>query len=152
MTDIDEAGKESKLGCFQTASKRVMKRKHSETIENHQKVPKKSFLSSISEIFGFKKPSNEAPKSILSQNNGNRGEQNYSYQHDGFSSINVTNETVEQKHEIPKKRVKFDEENLIVSSITYQRHQSEVQRMMFHPKTEEKSMMTKLIDYTSNLF
>lgn len=152
MTDIDEVGKGNKFGCFQTASNRILKRKHSESNENEQKIPKKSFLSSIGEKLGFQRPSNTAPKSILTQNNVNQGEMNYSYQHDGFSAFNVTNDEVEQEHEIPKKRVKFDEDNLIVSSITYQRQQSQVQRMMFHPKTEEKSLMSKLIDYTANLF
>lgn len=59
----------------------------------------------------------------------------------------------ELEHDFPpKKRVKFDEENLIVSSITYQR-QTEAQRHMFDPKHDEhKSFITKFIDFTANLF
>lgn len=156
-TDIDKVGKEEKLGCFQTASRRILKRKHSETEENIPKQQKRSFFSTIGAKLGFSRSSNNRPKSILSPTGSNRcapsGEVNRSYQHD-YSSF-VTN-GVEQEHEIhPKKRVKFDEENLIFSSITYQRKQTETQTAihLFEPATAEtKSIFSKFINYTANLF
>ena len=158
MTDIDEAGKDGKLGCFQTASRRILKRKHSESVENISKQHKKSFFSTIGEKLGFSRPVSDLPKSILSPNGSNRqtrsGEVNHSYQHD-YNSFGVTNE-MEYEHEFPpKKRVKFDEENLIVSSITFQRKQIESKAALhiFKPAAEEnKSILSKIINFTANLF
>jgi hypothetical protein len=52
--------------------------------------------------------------------------------------------------------VKFDEENLIVSSITYQRQQAEVRKLAENRRRRvesgEKSMFSKFIDFTANLF
>lgn len=157
VTDIDNVGKESTLGCFQTASKRILKRKYSEVEESESKSSKKSFFASIGEKFGFTRAVNDPPRSILSPNNGNRrgmsGETNRSYLHD-YHSFNVTNE-VNREHELhPKKRVKFDEENLIFSSITYQRQQDEAQFMMPHPiiPDDNKSIFSKFVNFTANLF
>lgn len=160
MTDIDDVGKESKLGCFQTSSKRLLKRKHSEIEELEPKAQKKSIFASIGERFGFTQASIEPPKSILSPNGINRreftlsGEMNRSYLPHDYHSFDVTNE-VEQEHDIhPKKRVKFDEENLIFSSITYQRQQDEAQFMMPRPmiQDEKKSIFSKFVNFTANLF
>lgn len=157
MTDIDKVGKKDKLGCFQTASRRILKRKHSETEEKILKPQKRSIFSTIGEKLGFSRPANKPPKSILSPSGSNRiasGEVNHSYQHD-YNSFGMTNE-VEQEHETPlKKRVKFDEENLIFSSITYQRKQTKQPAAVhvFQPSAEEnKSIFSKFIDYTANLF
>lgn len=149
MNDIDKVGKE---GCFQAATRRIRKRKHSEMEENPPKVEKKSIFVTISEKLGF---SREPQRTVLSPNGGNRrrGELNYSFEHDAYGF--VTNEM--ENHEVhPKKRVKFDEENLIVSSITYQRQQAQVQRLAEtyskEEKRDEKSMLSKIIDFTANLF
>lgn len=147
VTDIDTVGK---VGCFQSAARRIRKRKHSEMEENPPKLEKKSIFATISEKFGF---SRETTRSILTPSGSNRfqvsaGEMNHSYQHEDYASF-VTNEP--EIH--PKKRVKFDEENLIVSSITYQRQQTQVQRLA-QPKTadESESIFTKFVNFTANLF
>lgn len=160
MTSIDEAGKDSKLGCFQTASKRILKRKHSDSEENAPKQSRKSIFSTISEKLGFSRPPTPAPKSILSPNGRNKaveysGEDNPSYQH-GYNLFGVTNEWEQEHENPPRKRVKFDEENLIFSSITYQRRQQHETKAvhLFKPSAEEenKSILTRLINYTANLF
>lgn len=156
VTDIDDVGKDCKLSCFQTSSKRPLKRKHSEIEEAETKTHKKSIFASIGEKLGFTRVCNQPPKSILSPNSSNRrrlsGEMNRSYLHD-YHSFNVTNE-VEPGHEIPKKRVKFDEENLIVSSITYQRQCDEAQFMMPKPilPDENQSIFSKFVNFTASLF
>jgi uncharacterized UBP type Zn finger protein len=149
MTEIDQVGKE---GCFQAATRRMRKRKHSELEENPPKTEKKSIFTTISEKLGFSK---EPPRSALSQHSQNqhRGKLNFSFEHDEHAF--VTNEL--ESHEIhPKKRVKFDEENLIVSSITYQRQQAEVRKLAENRRRRvesgEKSMFSKFIDFTANLF
>lgn len=132
MTDIDEAGETS---CFQSATKRVLKRKHSqmEAPENPPKLPKKSIFASISDKLGLTR--NDPPKSILTTTN--RGEMNQTYEHERIFATN------NEEHEVPRKRVKFDEENLIVSSITYQRQQT---------IEDHKSLFSKIVDFTANLF
>lgn len=159
MTDIDEAGKDNQLGCFQSATRSLLKRKHSETEEILTKPKKKSIFTSISETLGFTRSISEAPKSILTANGSNRprhlssGEMNHSYQHD-YHSFNVTNR-VEHEHEVPpKKRVKFDEENLVYSSITYQRQQSDSRQMMVDPSKSEdsRSVFSKFVNFTASLF
>lgn len=155
MNDIDKAGKDEKLGCFQTASRRILKRKHSGSEENLPKPLKRSFFSTIGEKLGWSRPTSDPPRSILSPSNRAvaSGEVNHSYEHD-YNTFDVTNE-VEQEHEIPKKRVKFDEENLIISSITYQRKQIESKaslHMFQSSATENKSIFSKFINYTANLF
>lgn len=148
--DIDNVGKE---GCFQTAARRIRKRKHSDSEENLPKIEKKSFFATISEKLGF---SRNPPRTILTPNGNNHfklsaGELNHSYQHDDYATF-VTNES--ESYEIHrKKRVKFDEENLIVSSITYQRQQTQVHRLEETKVREDnKSMFTKFVNYTANLF
>lgn len=152
LTDIDEVGKDS--SCFQSATKRILKRKHSEMEENHSKPPKKSFFATLGEKLGLSRTV-EPPKSILTMSNNNRfaqGEMNYSYQHDGFSSF-VTNGDDDREHEVPRKRVKFDEENLIVSSIKYQRQQTEAYHMIAQSRPDEsQSLFAKFVNYTASLF
>lgn len=160
IIDIDEVGKEgSAFSCFQSSSKRVLKRKHAELEEvAPPEAEKKSIFATIGQKLGFTKRQAAAPlKSVLSPNSRNRrptpGKLDLSYEHDDFA---VTNMERELEHDFPpKKRVKFDEENLIVSSITYQR-QTEAERSsqcMFNPKHDEhKSFFTKFIDFTANLF
>lgn len=156
LTDIDKVGEGSELSCFQSATRRILKRKHSESNieENEPKPPKKSFFATLGEKLGLSRTS-VPPKSILTTNSSNRftqGEMNYSYQHDGYSSF-VTNGELEREHEIPRKRVKFDEENLIVSSITYQRQQTEAYHMMTQPGSQNnQSFFTKFVNYTASLF
>jgi hypothetical protein len=158
LTEIDKVGSEDQFGCFQAASRRLLKRKHSEmeqpTENEPQSSKKKSFFAAISEKLGFSRESNDKPRSILQVQNRflspqrHSGEMNYSYQHDSF----VTN--IEKEHETPRKRVKFDEENLIVSSITYQRQQSQQRLNLIMEKDENKSqsMFSKFVDFTANLF
>lgn len=154
--DIDEAGKErSAFSCFESSTKRVLKRKHAELEEvAPPKAEKKSFFTTIGQKLGFAKPQAAVPlKSVLSPNSRNRrptpGKLDLSCEHDDF-----TNMERELEHDFPpKKRVKFDEQNLIVSSITYQRQSEEAQRFMYNPKHDEhKSFITKFIDFTANLF
>lgn len=163
MTDINETvGTE---GCFQAASRRLRKRKHSDSEENDFKPQKQSIFASIGEKLGFLKSSrttrtssrhSESKKSILTPRNSQievvRGELNFSFEHDQSP---VTNK--QQQHDYdeqdfpPRKRVKFDEENVIVSSITYQRRQSQIQLDRLR-ETEKESILTKFVNFTANLF
>lgn len=176
MTDISKIGS---TGCFESA-RRFRKRKLSECEENengnestmtttttpkHVIADKRSLLSVISEKFMFTRTKKGVstppqPRSILSPNSSYRsfeshltGEQNFSYQHDfefGFSSIAVTNQDFMSPP--PKKRVKFDEENIVVSSITYQRQQQQAKLEQLKSHTTNRSLFTKIIDYTTSLF
>lgn len=179
MTDISKLGTTSD-GCFKSA-RLFRKRKLSECEENENNAndstfakpiitEKRSLLSVISEKLTFTRTKNDLksppprpsePRSILSPNSSYRsfeshltGEQNYSYQHDtfGFSSIAVTNRTHDFMSPPPKKRVKFDEENIVVSSITYQRQQQQMKLEQLKSHTENRSLFTKIIDYTTSLF
>lgn len=167
MTDIDEIGSSS--GCFQSKRR---KRKHSESEENENKVKpekksKKSLLSVISEKFSFARTKDEhqtpppKPRSILSPNTSYQsfsqnitGELNYSFEHDdeeyGFSASNYVTNT--DYYDPPKKRVKFDEENIVVSSITYQRQQQQMRLEHLKSNNANKSIFSKFIDYTYSLF
>lgn len=164
MTDISKIGS---TGCFQ-AARRLRKRKLSECEENENvndskveaTTEKKSLFSVISEKLTFtrtKKTPSE-PRSILSPNSSYRsfechltGEQNYSYEHDefGFSTIAVTNNNCLPP---PKKRVKFDEENIVVSSITYQRQQQAMRLEQLKSYSTNRSLLTKIMDFTTSLF
>lgn len=169
MTDISKIGA---TGCFQ-AARRLRKRKLSECEENENgnelkveaTTEKKSLFSVISEKLTFTRTKTEAkipsePRSILSPNSSYRsfechltGEQNYSYEHDyefGFSTIAVTNNNICSPP--PKKRVKFDEENIVVSSITYQRQQQAIRLEQLKSHTTNRSLFTKIIDFTTSLF
>jgi hypothetical protein len=165
MTDIDEIGSNS--GCFHTKRR---KRKHSETEENEnkKKPEKKSLFSVISEKLSFtwtkeelQTPPPRQPRSILSPNssyasyNNFVGELNYSFEHDdgGFGESNfVTNNYNDFLDDPPKKRVKFDEENIVVSSITYQRQQQAMRLEHLKSNHQNKSIFSKFIDFTSSLF
>lgn len=158
MNNLDKAGSEGSFGCFHTVSKRILKRKHVESEENETKPVKKSLLSTIGEKLGLTRPHEKPQRSILSPTNrrypSTSGNMNLSYEHVGYSSY-VTNMERDQEHDFPpKKRVKFDEENLIVSSITYQRQQSEARQFMIEQprQDEDKSFFNKIIDFTANLF
>lgn len=156
MNDIDSVGKsDAQLGCFQSASRRLLKRKHSEIEEIPAKSEKKkSIFEAIGEKLGFSRATNNRPKSILTTNTSNllaSGKLNQSYQHD-YNSFDVTNNVVEQEHEVPKKRVKFDEENLIYSSITYQRQTAAYQMMNQPGLNDNTSMFSKLVNFTASLF
>ena len=155
-------------GCFHGASRRLLKRKHSETEPNDaENVENKSIFTSIKEKFGFKTTENatRVKKSILTSIHNQDGEHNLSYQHDDsmsrgnnrFSQF-VTNKNKENDVEVPRKRVKFDEENLIVSSLTYQREnavrnlrQQQHQQKQSTVK-EEESLFARFINFTANLF
>lgn len=159
MTDIDSEN--SKLGCFETAS-RKLKRNRSEMEMNDEKPAAKSIFVSIGEKLGFLRTSDsQKPKSILTNHNHNRssGELNYSFAHDSIHGhydhpFNCTN-TVEESEIPPKKRVKFDEENVVCSSITYQRQSEHANRMLIPPtptKHKDESFITKFINFTASLF
>lgn len=177
MTDISKLGSTSD-GCFKSA-RLFRKRKFSECEENENNestfvkpviAEKRSLLSVISDKLTFTRTKSELqtprpsqPRSILSPNSSYRsfeshltGEQNYSYQHDsefGFSTIAVTNRTQDDfMSPPPKKRVKFDEENIVVSSITYQRQQQQLKLEQLKSHTNNRSLFTKIIDYTTSLF
>lgn len=106
-----------------------------------------------------------AKKSILTSIHNQDGEHNLSYQHDDSMSRGnnrlspfITNKKEENDVEVPRKRVKFDEQNLIVSSITYQREnavrnlrQQQHQQRQLGVK-EEESLLTRFINFTANLF
>ena len=155
-------------GCFHGASRRLLKRKHSETEENEtENVENKSIFTSIKERFGFKAAENatRAKKSILTSIHNQDGEHYLSYQHDDSMSQgnnrfsqSITNKKDENDVEVPRKRVKFDEENLIVSSLAYQREnafrnlrQQQRQQKQSGVK-EEESLFTRFINFTANLF
>lgn len=154
-TDIDLENEHQGGGCLRR--RLGLKRKHSEMEEDFKSNGNKSIFTSLKEKLGFKK---------LTQARDDRKEKksffsplrdlNRSGEHDnGFSSFASTPlganhsskaHTNINLEEIPRKRVKFDEENLIVSSITYQR-----QNALREPQKEE-SLLTKFINFTANLF
>lgn len=157
-TDIELDG--SQHGCFHSASRRLRKRRHSETIttdENdtvnvaHQN---KSIFTSIKEKLGLKATENVDKKStVLSSIHNQDGEHNMSYQGKNHPSACVTNKELC----VPRKRVKFDEENLIVSSLSYQRGNAIRRQRQQHveqqtTKKEEESLLTRFINFTANLF
>lgn len=110
--------------CFKSSICR--KRKHSETVSEQQaeedvaivKKSKPSFFESFRNRFSSKKyePETTQTRSILSFKSENRlqGETQLNPFSPNQSFISSTNTPT-------RKRVKFDEENLIKSSITYQR-------------------------------
>ena len=179
MSDMELEG--DKIGCFQTASRKLTKRKHSEmnssgVTATETQDPKRSFFSTIGEKFGFHRTSETVTKPILvAQDNQqvSTGEHNNSFVNDNhqvqstfnqsysYCSINLVEETEnEQIH--PKKRVKFDEENLICSSITYQRksalrrpppYRNPPQYRLPQPvQVKNDSIFTKFLNFTANLF
>lgn len=129
----------------------------------------KSIFASLKEKLGFKTPSSEngkVKKSISSPLQGGflneSGEHNFSHGFSSFASTplganhssNITNR-FNNVEEIPRKRVKFDEENLIVSSITYQRQSAfrvHQQQKPLPPTGNEGSLFSKFINFTANLF
>jgi hypothetical protein len=157
-TDIEL---ENEHGCFQSVKSR--KRKHSEMEDNSTKGDQKSLLSVLKEKLGFKSSHDTASarKSILSPSN-HVGEQNLSFQPDNNMSkcanlsFNIDTNKGSEEHEIPRKRVKFDEENLIFSSITYQRQNAvRMERenaRVRGEQVEEKSLLSRFINFTANLF
>jgi hypothetical protein len=151
-------------GCFQRSL--GMKRKHSEMEDDFKGHSNKSIFTSLKEKLGFKstqaRGEEKTEKSIFSplRDHNGSGEHNFSNDN-GFSSFASTplraNHSSKPTHtnirheEIPRKRVKFDEENLIVSSITYQRQTA--LREVNEPKDKkEDSLLTKFINFTANLF
>lgn len=151
-----------------------LKRKHSEMEKEDLKShDNKSIFTSLKEKLGFKSPSSgngTVKKSISSPLQGGflneSGEHNFSYGFSSFASTplganhssNITNR-FNNIEEVPRKRVKFDEENLIVSSITYQRqsafrvHHQQQQSPAITPATRnEGSLFSKFINFTANLF
>jgi hypothetical protein len=162
-------------GCFHSASRRLRKRKHSETDENEQRGQQKSIFTAIKEKFGFK---SSPPKksSVLFPLNG---EHNSSHRSGGVSrggaNLSFTVDT-NKKHDhaeddddeeddddggfrsaVPRKRVKFDEENLIVSSISFQR-QRDAMYMQTERRSErvtvqgDESLFSRFLNFTANLF
>jgi hypothetical protein len=135
----------------------------------------KSIFTSLKEKLGFNKTTTTTSteptkKSILSpirrvrKGADDSGEHNFSHGFSSFASTplganhssNINGST--NKHvvieEIPRKRVKFDEENLIVSSITYQRQHNlrETRNKPQPPPSETESLFTRFINFTANLF
>lgn len=141
-----------------------LKRKHSEMEDDFKGHGNKSIFTSLKEKLGFKSTptsgdEEKTKKSIFSplRDHNRSGEHNFSNDN-GFSSFASTplgaNHSSKLTHtnnryEIPRKRVKFDEENLIVSSITYQRQNALREPQRDH---KEESLLTKLINFTANLF
>lgn len=124
----------------------------------------KSIFTSLKEKFGFKttqaSEEEKTKKSIFSPLRDRSGEHNFSNDN-GFSSFASTplgaNHSSKLTHTnnhdgIPRKRVKFNEENLIVSSITYQRQNA--LREFSEPQKDrrEESLLSKFINFTANLF
>jgi hypothetical protein len=126
MTDIDKAGRDNILGCFRSTSKKLLKRKHKD--------------SDTKPDWSEKRPTFNNP--LFSQ--AVLGEAN----HDSWNSPKSSGTASRFEEEAPaRKRVKFDEENLICSSITYQRNQASASST---PKSE--SLLTKFINFTASLF
>lgn len=160
--DIESGG-----GCFR--SRLGLKRKHSEMEDDFKgHGSSKSIFTSLKEKLGFKstqaRGEEKTKKSIFSplRDHNGSGEHNFSNDN-GFSSFASTplganhsskpTHTNNRRDEIPRKRVKFDEENLIVSSITYQRQTALQLRELSEPKDrKEESLLTKFINFTANLF
>lgn len=144
-----------------------MKRKHSEMEDNFKGDSNKSIFTSLKEKLGFKSTQargEEKKKSIFSplRDLNGSGEHNFSNDN-GFSSFASTplganhsssklTHTNNRRDEIPRKRVKFDEENLIVSSITYQRQNALRELSVPQKDRKEESILTKFINFTANLF
>lgn len=141
-----------------------MKRKHSEMEDDFKGHSNKSIFTSLKEKLGFKSTqADEKKKSIFSplRDHNGSGEHNFSNDN-GFASFASTplgaNHTSKLTHtnyrrdEIPRKRVKFDEENLIVSSITYQRQNAIPELSNPQKDRKEESLLTKFINFTANLF
>lgn len=135
-----------------------------ENDSENMEMQNKSIFTSIKEKFGFKTSENKlhGKKSILSSIHNNSGEHNMSYQYEDsmFHDNNhlskfITNNKDENEVEVPRKRVKFDEENLIVSSISYQRENALRNLKQQNSRKlikEEESLFTKFINFTANLF
>lgn len=130
----------------------MLKRRHPDADSNPEeegssaKKAKTTIFSSIRDKFRSKKP--EPPRSILSYRSENQGEQCFSpFSPNHSVNVSVTNTPT-------KKRVKFDELNLITSSITYQRHlNSSYQYTGIIPqKNENKSLLSRFLDFTASLF
>lgn len=157
-------------GCFNR--RLALKRKHSEMeqADDSKSHSNKSIFTSLKEKLGFNKATTttttEVKKSILSpirrvnDSHNDSGEHNFSHGFSSFASTplaaNHSSNIMTNKRiaieEIPRKRVKFDEENLIVSSITYQR-QHELRAAPPQPPTPEtESLFTRFINFTANLF
>lgn len=131
---MDKAGKDNILGCFQSTSRKFLKRKRSEKNETQSKS------DSVAKRPAFNNP-------LYSQ--GLLGEANHT-EEISWNSPKPSGRAFGFEDDAPaKKRVKFDEENLICSSITYQRHQEETRQAT---KQESKSLLKKIIDFTAGLF
>ena len=127
---------ESDVDCFRSAARNIGKRKRtlSDSEENAEKPKKKPFLSKFPWFLRLA----TREKSVL-------------------TSRNIIHEqnVIEQDYETPKKRVKFDEENLIVSSTAYQRQQQAERNLsqVHHLREpESQSMFSKFVNFTANLF
>lgn len=164
MSKADFDIENENAGCFQR-QRVTLKRKHSEMDgekDDFKSHGNKSIFTSLKEKLGFKSSTSlgcgneKGRKSILSPlrtGHDESGEHNFSH---GFSSFASTplganhssNHPTNRFNieEIPRKRVKFDEENLIVSSITYQRQNANP------PQKNETSLLSKFINFTANLF
>lgn len=152
--DLDDAGKKSNLDCFHTTTKRVLKRKHASSDEVVKNKPEqKSFLTSLGEKLGLRKVQDNGQRSIFPSI------QNNVLHKGGQSSLveigNLTHAGFDQEYDLlppSKKRVKFDEENLV--TIKYHCQYSVVQRgpSQLPIKTENKSLFHKFLDFTGNLF
>lgn len=149
--------------CFYAASRRLLKRKHSETdddvyVEPKQtETPHKSFFTVLKEKFtNFNSHPNvsaEKPQktTILTLN---KYEGETSYQCESQLSHHGIYKTEEHAAErevevVPRKRVKFDENNLVMSSSQFQFKND---NKPAHHKEKTESLLSRIIDFTANLF
>lgn len=161
MSKADYDIENSTAGCFKRPPQ-SLKRKHSE-MENENK----SIFTSLKEKLGFKPSANkpEVKKSILSPIRreifNDSGEQNFSHGFSSFASTplganrsNTTNNHRFNIEDVPRKRVKFDDENLVTfhRQKAIRKHPSQ-QAIATAPVTQkEESLFTKFINFTANLF
>lgn len=137
--------------CFK--SNICRKRKHSETVSEQQaeedvaivKKSKPSFFESFRNRFSSKKHEPETPqtRSILTYKSENRLQ--------GETQLNPfsPNQSFMSTNTPTRKRVKFDEENLIKSSITYQRQlDNSFQYTGIIPakKSEKRTILSKIFN------
>lgn len=163
--------------CFKACSTKGTKRKHTEDAdENERGSSAKKALMSFGEKLWPRPtsvPEPPQPKSILNYSSANNlnvsivsaGEPNVTInQHFNHSVTNMQNHLanhsfIQSTYESvgPKKRVKFDEANVLYSSITYQRQidpGSQYCGLIPKPLAEvkSKSLFTEIIDFTASLF
>lgn len=164
------------VSCFKACTTKGTKRKHTKDDDENEfgSSAKKALMSFGEKLWPHSAPPEpQQPKSILNYSSTNNlnisvisaGEPNVSInQHFNKSVTNIQNHStnnsfIQTPYESvgPKKRVKFDEANVLYSSITYQRQfdpSSQYCGLIPKPLAENKpkSFLTRIIDFTANLF